>query len=748
MKKALKILLYLILIVIVGVLGFFGYIYFSESENRDPFSIIPDDAVYIIETDNLDKGWNELSNSKIWSHLMGNEYFSDINEDAEYFSSLIKNNRAVEMLLKNRKLLISIHMISGVDYDFIFVADVEKASKVSFLSDALNLMNYTVKKRDYKGVEIIELTDNESNDVLYLSIIDNLLAGSYTGSLIEKVIDQKENVGWKDDEKFLVASSEIKSKYLFKFYLNYKMLPKYLKCYLSEESENIKDISSILAYSVFNVDFQNEMLSFTGFTNFNDSLPSYINALAQVDPGSISAFRIMPNKMALYLSLCFKDFNSFYNRLSEQFANEDSTEYENINKNIERVEKFLKVDLNEVFFSWIGEEIAFIKMQPETNAREEDVVIIFHTKDIEQAKEGMDKLLKQVKKRSPVKFEMIDYKGFEINFLNIKGFFKLFLGKMFGKLEKPYFTYIEDFVVFSNSPSSLMDFIDEYSTENTLSHNEEFMSFKNELSNKANVTIFVQMPRIYQHLLFYGDKDTRESIKGNREIVLSFARVGFQLISEKKLFKTKIIAFHDPNALMYEELEKMENSADQLFLEEFDSLRYKPQLPDSFPITDGLVQYYFKDSLKKDSVLLYEGMLVKGKTDGLWRTFYKSGNIYSAIVYKDGAADGSAMFYYDNKESINRVEISFEEDVIDGIYKEFYENGSVKVNIEFRDGKMHGDAEYYYDSDMIKIIGEYRDGIKKGKWKYYTETGELIDKENWRKLKEPKSTENEIISNQ
>jgi antitoxin component YwqK of YwqJK toxin-antitoxin module len=74
-----------------------------------------------------------------------------------------------------------------------------------------------------------------------------------------------------------------------------------------------------------------------------------------------------------------------------------------------------------------------------------------------------------------------------------------------------------------------------------------------------------------------------------------------------------------------------------------------------------------------------------------------------------------------------------EEDKIEGIYREFYENGNRKAMLNFTEGVPDGDAEFYYDSGVIKIEGQYKDGLKQGKWKHYTETGELIDKEKWKK---------------
>ena len=35
--------------------------------------------------------------------------------------------------------------------------------------------------------------------------------------------------------------------------------------------------------------------------------------------------------------------------------------------------------------------------------------------------------------------------------VEMKGFFRLFFGKLFDKFEKPYYTYVDDYVVFSNN---------------------------------------------------------------------------------------------------------------------------------------------------------------------------------------------------------------------------------------------------------------------------------------------------------
>ena len=56
-----------------------------------------------------------------------------------------------------------------------------------------------------------------------------------------------------------------------------------------------------------------------------------------------------------------------------------------------------------------------------------------------------------------------------------------------------------------------------------------------------------------------------------------------------------------------------------------------------------------------------------------------------------------------------------------------------KATVTYQKGKPNGEAEFYFNTGVLKIKGRYKDGLKSGKWKHYTLTGELIDKEKWKK---------------
>ena len=281
-----------------------------------------------------------------------------------------------------------------------------------------------------------------------------------------------------------------------------------------------------------------------------------------------------------------------------------------------------------------------------------------------------------------------------------------------------------------------MHTIDDYINGKTLAKNNEFAMFKDNFENKSNVTIFIRMPEMYSHLFYYSNAEKRKGIHDNKDLILSFSKVGLQLISNGNMFKTNIIVEHNEDELYNEQLEKFDNAAEELFLNEYDSLSFKPQLTSEQINNEGTFEIkYDNDQIK------YEGNISNGFIDGNLNTFYEDGNLASSVNYKEGKAFGKAVFYYDNEDQTRKAEMLFNSDEkIDGTYTEFYENGEKKAVLEIENSKLNGDASFYYDSGNIKIEGSYKNGQKVGTWKNYTEDGNIFDKAKWKNGQQKKKS--------
>ena len=739
MKTFFKFILILLLVVIVLGGSFFVWWKYSggaSSEERSAFSVIPPDAVYVVETNNLTKAWKEITSSNIWSNLIENPYFADMESNMTDIDGFLKNNKAVDMLLVDRELFVSAHMVSGSNYEFLFIIDLQDMSKTwTVIKAALkSLDDYDYKEVKFEKKKIIELTDKKTKEKTNISLIDNLLVISFNDKLIKKSISESSNNYWENNKRFQKVSSEISENRLFSFYFNYNMLERFSRVYLSEENDYLKLFNNSLDFTAFNTFLENEQLTFEGYTIL-DSLPTYLTSLSKIEPASYNAYKILPKQTAFYMALTFGDSDAFFNELQSEYAYQNKAEYDEYNDNMKKVTDFLGLDLEKTLFSWIGEEIAVAKLRPSNKSRLEDIVIAIHTDNLDKAKGGMAEIMKRVKKRTPTKFDSKEYQNMTYYNLKLKGFFKLFLGNMFKDIEIPYFTYLDDYVVFTNSEIGMQTLIDSYVTGSTMAKDKGFVDLRDEFEIKANLTMFVNMPRIYQNLYYHSQRATRQDLEKNKDLILSFEQYGFQLVArDKELLATTLIAKHNPNAAYDNLLTELELEAtDGLNSLEYENLTFKITQEKYELGADGNKQIKYEDN---KNLIYAEGGVLNKKVFGLWRTYYKSGNIMCTSNYNDKEQiDGEVSFYWDSNLQTIKAEIVYKEDKIINLYREYYKDGDRKAEIRYKNGKADGVAKFYYPSGPLKIEGEFKKGVKTGKWKYYTKKGDLINLEKYRKGK-------------
>ncbi len=740
MKTFFRFIFILLLVVVVLGGALFAWWHWGAGANKNTqsaFDIIPADAIYVVETNNLTKAWDEITTSKIWEHLSEDDYFAEIEENMDAIDGFLKDNKAVDMLLSNREMYVSTHMISSSDYDFLYIIDLQKMKKAwTVIKTALKTLdNYDFNERKFESEKIIELTDKKTKEKISICLLDNLLAISYTDKLIENVITQKATKNWNSNKRFQKVSSEINENRMFSFYFNYNMLEQFGKVYLSESNDYISLFSKSLEFTALNAYLENEQLTFEGYTIL-DSLPSYLKSLTACEPAAYNAYKILPDQTAFYMAFTFDNSATFFESLQSEYAYQNKSEYDEYNNNLLKITDFLKLDLKKALFSWIGNEIAVAKLRPMAQSRMEDVILAIHTNNLPEAKAGMAEIMTRVKKRTPAKFESKEYNNFTYYNLKLKGFFSLFLGKMFQDIEIPYFTYIEDYVVFSNSETALQKVIDSYVTGSLLARNKEFSEFKTEFEIKSNLMMYVNMPAMYQNLYFHSQRNTRQDLEDNKDLILSFEQYGFQLVAkDSELLSTTIVAKHNPDAAYDNLLAELElESTDALSNAEFENLAFKIT-PEKYELnlTDGNKQIFYPETKK----LYAEGAVLNKKVYGLWRIYYENGSIMTTMNYNEkGELDGDATFFWDNTTQIPKAEILYKNDQMINIYREFYEDGDRKAEIEYKDGKADGEAKFYYKSGPLKIEGKYKNGEKTGSWKYYTEKGELISKDKFKKGKQ------------
>ncbi|MFW6019688.1 MAG: DUF3352 domain-containing protein [Bacteroidales bacterium] len=733
MKRQFKLILLLILILVFSTLIYFSYIWFQETHNRSPYSVIPDDAIFVFHTDNISRGWQEATESDFWKSLQKTEKFKEINKTAVALDTIISNNKTVARFLKDRPFTVSAHMISSHDYQSLITVDLRKVSKISMVKNfalpVLKAYGYDYSKMQYSNKELIQIIDKDKASSFYLSFIDNLMIISFNEQIIKHALDQEEKNTLLNNPKFNEVRNQTSQWSLFRFFYNYDKLEDFIRVY--QNPAQYKTITGGLQnanFSGFDMTVSDHKILLKGQTSLKHKASDLMEELEQINPARPGAFQIIPQNTALYLSFAFQDFNNFQSVLKTQYQLQDSAAFSNYEKRIDQINKLLKIDIEENLSSWIGNEIALLKLQPDQKTKIKNAVLCLHADDIDRAQNKLSELNSQVKKNLPAGFISKNYHGYPVYYLNINGLFRFLFSDMLSRIDKPYYTFIDDYVVFSNNIADIYQMIDSYIAEATLSFNEEFMDFSSSLDKKAPLSVYLQTPEAMKFLYAHANTKTRAQLDENKEAIATFSRAGIQFIPGSGNINTNIAIHHDPYGLFKMNLRKMENISTELYSMTLKTKDFNLDIPENQSKNSTFLNLHYKES----EVVKASGKIKRGIPDGDWRFYYPNGNIEAVVHYDKGQLDGVGYFYYNSNEQNLRCEVYFSKGEIDGQYKEYYKNGNLKAKLNFKNNQRHGDAEFYYPNGEMKIEAKFKKGSKKGNWEYFAPDGNEYDQKYWR----------------
>ena len=117
---------------------------------------------------------------------------------------------------------------------------------------------------------------------------------------------------------------------------------------------------------------------------------------------------------------------------------------------------------------------------------------------------------------------------------------------MFSRIEKPHYSIVGDYVVFSNDIPSLQLLIDAYLDQNTLEYSREYDDFAGHFETRSNIFTYLNNQYFYNYLRSNLDYEHKVSIHKNRDYLFAFPRIGFQLYPGDGMYKTFIRAEFKP----------------------------------------------------------------------------------------------------------------------------------------------------------------------------------------------------------
>lgn len=698
-----KIIVITCLLLGMGLIVWFGV--FQKAGKFDTLQAVPVDAVFKVNITSVNRVHERLRQNFIWKSLKGYPYFEEYHSNLQYVDSLANAYPKLKKVLTDRPVTISCHQIGLGKYDFLYVCDLGKLNVIRLFESLL----LTLMQDDEIRIKTMKDPNGEIRSLrwadwqFFFTIKDNLLLGSSSHALVSRSLARCKS---KKEVESLVTSEDVTLD------IDHRQLGKWIASIMEDSA--VSDEFALLRNTRLMLQLSDKALRFSGETRTNSDKFSLLDVASFLEAGPSSLEKIAGENTAAYLSFCFPSFKEAENLLLENYKVNYPQSYNEMRKSMDRLNKFLNLDVLDVFTSWIGGEVAIIKPRLESDQDTEDIVLAVRGKDIDLAKDQMAYLAEQIQRKTPIREKAMEYNGHTIHYFRLKGFFNLFFGGVFERFERPYYTFLGDYVVFSNSPRTLAEMIKEYVLGNTLENNEKYMRLKGQLGNRKNVFGYVQTPNTYEYLYDAFKTGSREGLEKNKGAFLSFETIGFSLSKERGAFETQIIANYNdkaPDEYKIRELNRQfENQINKI-----EAGFYYPMIPDSVAVSNQTYYEYRTDQC------IFKGELKDGIPDGVWCVFNVSGTLLGQFPYGKGKIEGVAPFFYENGDLL--AQVSYKDGLIAG-YKEFSPDGTLRAEIAFRKGVRHGMAKFYYPTGHLFCEGRYKNGRHAGKWRYYKVTGE------------------------
>lgn len=94
--------------------------------------------------------------------------------------------------------------------------------------------------------------------------------------------------------------------------------------------------------------------------------------------------------------------------------------------------------------------------------------------------------------------------------------------------------------------------------------------------------------------------------------------------------------------------------------------------------------------------------------------YYQVNNDKSRVLIKEIA-------YYPKSKPL--MEGGYADSLRDGLWRSWYENGNLWSELEYAKGRRHGSYRAFYENGKKRFEGRFEDDRKKGEWVFFDSTG-------------------------
>ena len=360
-------------------------------------------------------------------------------------------------------------------------------------------------------------------------------------------------------------------------------------------------------------------LTLSGFTLVEDSSSNYLTSLFGQLEQKIEISKVAPRNTYKITALGIEDFNLFYANYKDFLAKHNNL-YEH-NKALSDIKSKYNLDLENYFNGIVLNEMGTISTF--STSGNQMTLYLSNQKESEE-------LLNHINPKTENKPFSENYRGFKLSKFEINDVFAKLYGQMFSSVKENYFSYVDGYLIFANSTSSLKAFINNFISKKVLDNNASFINFKDQIGSRCNFLYYTN-PSMGNWDESLKNKWKPFIVKENWSNVSGFV---YQLSSKNELFYNNVVLQYESNVDEETQLDWIVN------LER--NITTSPQI-------------VYNHSTKKNNVIIQDDdkivYLISSKGKILWKK-QLGGIILDKVNQMDFYKNGKLQYIFNTEDSL------------------------------------------------------------------------------------------------
>ncbi len=307
----------LVAVLLLGAIGLSGYRRYEATHRPvDIWTLVPDDAVAVLETTASPTAVAELRRSDLWTTFQAAPMVQEIDELIGRADSIHATPRSpLNRFLTGKRLLISWHPTTdSAGADLLFCIPIVSVRQYRYLriltEDLARSGQFRVTRREVGGLFTTQLTRisgvaAENGPVLTYAVYRNVLLASASRELLETAVLRIARRGLTSPAAAFAATDYLRVRgTTANLWINFRQLPAALTPWLGAATRPAADeLASLCREGMLGLEARDGGVSLRGFASPETATGALAGRLGQQVPQAITVWPLLPARAGLILHL-------------------------------------------------------------------------------------------------------------------------------------------------------------------------------------------------------------------------------------------------------------------------------------------------------------------------------------------------------------------------------------------------------------------------------------------------------------